>query len=66
MTVKDQVLKYYPQAHSSESDGKFRIVRPKTGNDKPTTLDDIPLTRACDTEDEAWLMATQLPKVRGN
>jgi hypothetical protein len=65
MTPKEQVLKAYPQAHLSESQGKFRIVRPKTGSDKPSTLDDIPLTRTCDTEEEAWRTATLLPKVRG-
>ena len=65
MTPREQVLKFYPEAHSSDSGGKFRIVRPKLASDKATTLDDIPLTRACDTEDEAWESATRLPKVRG-
>ena len=65
MTPKEQVLKFYPQAQLSQSDGKFRIVRPKTTSDRPTTMDNIPLTRVCDTENEAWQTATQLPKVRG-
>jgi len=65
MTAKEQVLKVYPQAHLSASDGKFRIVRPKSGSDKPTTLDEIPLTRTCGTEEEAWREATTLPQVRG-
>jgi hypothetical protein len=66
MTPKEQVLKFYPQAQLSGSEGKFRIVRPKTASDKPTNMDNIPLTRVCNTEDEAWQTATRLPKVRGN
>ena len=65
MTAKERVLKIYPQARLSGSDGKFRVVRPKTGSDKPTSLDEIPLTRICDSEDQAWQEATTLPQVRG-
>ena len=65
MNPKERVLQAYPQAHVTASDGKFRIVRPKTGSDRPTTLEEIPLTRTCGTEDQAWQEATTLPQVRG-